>query len=37
MLLPAVVWCVVASAWEEHAATCEPSTEKHGSDLGKEN
>jgi hypothetical protein len=37
MLPPAVAWCVVTSAWKEHAATCEPSTEKHGSDVGKEN
>jgi hypothetical protein len=36
MLPPPVVWYVVTSAWKEHAATCEPSTEKNGSDVGKE-
>jgi len=36
MLPPPVVWYVVTSAWKEHA-TCEPSTEKNGCDVGKEN
>jgi hypothetical protein len=36
MLPPPVIWYVVTSAWKEHAATCEPSTEKNGSDVGKE-
>jgi hypothetical protein len=37
MLPPPVVWHVVTNAWKELAATCEPSSEKNGSDVGKEN
>jgi len=36
MLPPPVVWYIVTSVWEEHAATCETSTEKNGSNVGKE-